>query len=84
MITLFVICKINIKYSIGTLIIDYVSISDTRKWATDLQVGGKVPAPRSFHTLTSAGNKAVLFGGRGRDDRHFDNFDVFDLGMACK
>ncbi|CAG5120142.1 unnamed protein product, partial [Candidula unifasciata] len=54
---------------------------DTRKWMTDLQVGGKVPAPRSFHTLTAAGNKAVLFGGRGRDDKHFDTFDVFDIDL---
>lgn len=50
---------------------------------TDLQIGGRVPAPRSFHTLTAVGNKAVLFGGRGKNDKHFANFDVFDFGMAA-
>ncbi|KAK7011091.1 kelch domain-containing protein 1 [Biomphalaria glabrata] len=53
---------------------------DTRKWLTDLSVTGQVPAPRSFHSLTAVGNKAVLFGGRGRNDQHFDKFDVFDFG----
>ncbi|KAH9520447.1 kelch domain-containing protein 1 [Bulinus truncatus] len=52
---------------------------DTRKWFTDLTVAGSVPAPRSFHSLTALGSKAVLFGGRGRNDQHFENFDVFDF-----
>ncbi|XP_005098914.1 kelch domain-containing protein 2 isoform X2 [Aplysia californica] len=52
---------------------------DTRKWITDLKVSGDAPAARSFHTLTSVGNRAVLFGGRGRDHQHFSNFDVFDF-----
>jgi len=52
---------------------------DTRKWMTDLKITGDCPAARSFHTLTSVGNRAVLFGGRGRDHKHFDSFDVFDF-----
>ncbi|CAL1544468.1 unnamed protein product [Lymnaea stagnalis] len=52
---------------------------DTRKWLTDLTVTGQVPAPRSFHSMTAIGDKAVLFGGRGRNDQHFDSFDVFDF-----
>ncbi|GFO37974.1 kelch domain-containing protein 1 [Plakobranchus ocellatus] len=53
--------------------------TDTRKWLTDMKVEGPVPAPRSFHSLTSVAGKAVLFGGRGRDNHHFDTFDVFDI-----
>lgn len=52
---------------------------DSRKWDTEMQVGGLKPEPRSFHTLTAVGNKAVLFGGRGRDNQHFDAFQVFDI-----
>ncbi|RUS86758.1 hypothetical protein EGW08_005481 [Elysia chlorotica] len=52
---------------------------DSRKWQIDMKTEGLVPGARSFHTLTAFGNKAVLFGGRGRDNQHFDTFDVFDI-----
>ena len=43
-------------------------------------MSGQTPAARSFHTLTAVGNRAVLFGGRGTDNSHFADFDVFDFG----
>lgn len=46
----------------------------------DLTASGQIPAPRSFHSLTAVGERAVLFGGRGRNDQHFDTFDVYDFG----
>ncbi|XP_059148384.1 kelch domain-containing protein 2-like [Physella acuta] len=52
---------------------------DTRKWVMDLNAAGQTPAPRSFHSLTAVGERAVLFGGRGRNDQHFDTFDVYDF-----
>lgn len=52
---------------------------DSRKWDTDLSVGGLTPAPRSFHTLTAVGNTAVLYGGRGRGHQHYDTFHLFDF-----
>ncbi|KAK3764256.1 hypothetical protein RRG08_033338, partial [Elysia crispata] len=52
---------------------------DSRKWQTDMKIEGPLPGPRSFHTLTTVGNKAVLFGGRGRDNKHFDAFEIFDI-----
>ena len=45
-----------------------------------MKIEGPLPGPRSFHTLTTVGNKAVLFGGRGRDNKHFDAFEIFDIG----
>ncbi|XP_046358881.2 rab9 effector protein with kelch motifs-like [Haliotis rufescens] len=51
---------------------------DTRKWATDLQVKGRQPEPRSFHTAFSVGKRAVIMGGRGTGNQHFADIHIFD------
>ncbi|KAK3096994.1 hypothetical protein FSP39_005475, partial [Pinctada imbricata] len=58
-----------------------IHIFDTvsRKWKTDLVMKGKPPTPRSFHTTTAVGKRVVIIGGRGQDDQHLSDFEIFDL-----
>ncbi|XP_070205613.1 kelch domain-containing protein 1-like [Littorina saxatilis] len=50
----------------------------TRKWDTELKPKGAPPGPRSFHTAVAAGSRVVIMGGRGRDNSHFGDVQLFD------
>lgn len=52
----------------------------TRKWNLELNPAGTPPEPRSFHTVTAAGSRVVVIGGRGRDNSHFADVHLFDSG----
>jgi len=56
---------------------------DTRKWNTDMQIKGELPAPRSFHSTTAVGNRVVITGGRAQDNTHLADIHVFDAGHHC-
>lgn len=46
----------------------------------ELNPAGTPPGPRSFHTFTAAGGRAVVIGGRGRDNSHYADVHLFDTG----
>ncbi len=46
-----------------------------------MKVAGRQPDPRSFHTATTVGNRVVVLGGRGIQNQHFDEVNIFDTGM---
>lgn len=56
-------------------------LSDTRKWNLDMKIEGRPPAPRSFHSVTSVGNRVLVIGGRAEDNSHLSDVQVFDTGV---
>jgi hypothetical protein len=51
-----------------------------KKWETSVQYKGERPARRSFHTATAVGKRVVVLGGRSTEDKHFQDFHIFDTG----
>lgn len=43
---------------------------------------GQPPAPRSFHSVTAAGSRVVVIGGRAENNDHLADLHVFDLGKC--
>ncbi len=62
------------------LLIALLKHSESRKWMKELTVEGRQPQPRSFHSCTAVGSRAVVIGGRGPSDQHYQDFHVFDSG----
>ena len=56
-----------------------VVISVNRKWKT-MDISGRQPEPRSFHTATTVGKRVVVLGGRGITNQHFGDVNIFDVG----
>ncbi|CAH1796061.1 unnamed protein product [Owenia fusiformis] len=52
--------------------------TETMKWETELQVKGRQPEPRSFHTCTAVNHRMVVMGGRSIDNQHFADFHILD------
>lgn len=53
--------------------------TETRKWDMNMKCKGVSPSPRSFHTASAVGNRVVVLGGRGKENQHFDDVNIFDL-----
>ena len=43
-----------------------------------INAGGVLPQPRSFHSCTTVGTRIVLFGGINRENAHLNDVHVFD------
>eukprot|EP00033_Pygsuia_biforma_P001655 GCRY01001857.1.p1 GENE.GCRY01001857.1~~GCRY01001857.1.p1 ORF type:complete len:337 (-),score=36.54 GCRY01001857.1:24-1034(-) len=51
---------------------------DTLEWSGPLQCTGITPTGRSFHTLSTFGNRLVLLGGLSNNNQHLEDICVFD------
>ncbi|KAL8577885.1 hypothetical protein ACOMHN_018690 [Nucella lapillus] len=47
------------------------------KWNMELKSEGKLPEPRSFHTVSAVGQQVIVIGGRGRDNSHFADIHIY-------
>ncbi|XP_070543260.1 kelch domain-containing protein 1-like isoform X2 [Ptychodera flava] len=56
----------------------YVLDTEMMKWIQATGVTGRQPEPRSFHTVTGVGKRVVVIGGRGQDNKHFNDLHIFD------
>ncbi|ELU06027.1 hypothetical protein CAPTEDRAFT_219898 [Capitella teleta] len=50
----------------------------SRKWLTDIKPLGRLPEPRSFHSVTAVDSRVVVFGGRGSADEDLPGMHIFD------
>jgi len=51
---------------------------EENKW-TCCQCYGCPPQPRSFHASAAVGSRLIIHGGRGVNNQHFDDFNIFDI-----